>query len=72
MVPTLTTARLILRPLEISDADAIQALFPHWEIVKYLANVFPWPYPAEGAQTFIRHALEAAERNEAWHWTTMV
>ena len=30
-LPTLTTPRLILRPLELSDAPAIQAIFPQWQ-----------------------------------------
>ena len=69
MTPTLETPRLILRPLELADAESIQALFPHWEIVKYLAKVVPWPYPADGARTFIEMALAANARGEQWDWT---
>ncbi len=70
MTPTLETARLILHPLEIEDAEQIQALFPQWEIVKYLARVVPWPYPADGARTFIEKvALPAIASGEAWHWS---
>lgn len=29
-VPTLHTERLLLRPLELADAEAIQQLFPQW------------------------------------------
>ncbi len=43
MIETLETERLWLKPLTIDDAPAVQQLFPHWEIVKYLANVCPWP-----------------------------
>ena len=69
-IPTLTTARLILRPLELADADAVQALFPRWEIVRYLANHVPWPYPPDGALTYIRdQALPAVQRGSEWHWT---
>ena len=69
-VPTLETPRLLLRPLEIADAAQIQNLFPHWEIVRYLQNRVPWPYPPDGALTYIRDmALPAIERGEAWHWT---
>jgi RimJ/RimL family protein N-acetyltransferase len=65
-----TTERLILRPLEIADAEQIQALFPHWEIVKFLMNRVPWPYPEDGALQFIRDtAVPQEERGEAWHWT---
>jgi len=70
MVPTLETARLILRPLELADAEQCQRIFPHWEIVRYLGKVVPWPYPPDGAYTFYRDiALPAVERGEAWHWT---
>jgi len=61
-IPVLTTPRLILRPLELADADAIQALFPRWEIVRFLASNVPWPYPADGALTFIRDRALPAMR----------
>lgn len=70
MVPILTTKRLTLRPLELADAAQAQFLFPHWEIVRYLAKGVPWPYPPDGAYTFYRDvALPAMERGEAWHWS---
>jgi [ribosomal protein S5]-alanine N-acetyltransferase len=65
-----TTSRLVLRPLELADAEQMQVLFPHWEIVKYLKNVVPWPYPADGARHFCQEiALPQAARGESWHWT---
>jgi [ribosomal protein S5]-alanine N-acetyltransferase len=68
--PELETSRLFLRPLEPTDADQIQSLFPHWEIVRYLANAVPWPYPPDGALTYIRdNALPAMKRRELWQWT---
>ena len=70
MTPPLETPRLLLRPLEIADAEQIQILFPHWEIVRYLATQVPWPYPVDGALDFIRDmALPAVESGEAWDWT---
>jgi [ribosomal protein S5]-alanine N-acetyltransferase len=70
VTPTLTTARLLLPPLKLEDAPQIQLLFPHWEIVRYLAAQVPWPYPSDAAFRFIRDmALPAVERGEAWHWT---
>ena len=54
----------------MGDAEAIQRLFPQWEIVRYLQNRVPWPYPADGAVTYCREtALPQMERGEAWHWT---
>jgi ribosomal-protein-alanine N-acetyltransferase len=68
--PVLETRRLLLRPLELADAAQIQAIFPQWEIVKYLNNKIPWPYPANGAEIFVRElAFPAMERHEEWLWT---
>jgi [ribosomal protein S5]-alanine N-acetyltransferase len=70
MTPTLKTPRLFLRPLELADATQTQILFPHWEIVRYLAHLVPWPYPPDGAHSYYRDmALPAVERGEQWHWT---
>ena len=70
MTPTLETRRLWLHPLALSDADQIQVLFPHWEIVRFLAGSVPWPYPPDGARTYLREkALPAIEHGEEWHWT---
>jgi [ribosomal protein S5]-alanine N-acetyltransferase len=70
MTPPLETLHLILRPLELADAEQAQVLFPQWEIVRYLRNVVPWPYPADGAYMFYRDiALPAVERGDEWAWT---
>jgi [ribosomal protein S5]-alanine N-acetyltransferase len=70
VISALETNRLVLRPLQLADAEQAQNLFPHWEIVKYLANVVPWPYPSDGCFTHFRDvALPGMARNEEWHWT---
>src|SRR5580704_19374382 len=70
VTPRLQTARLWLRPLELADADQAQMLFPKWEVVRYLANQVPWPFPPDGVYKFYRDvALPQAERGDAWHWT---
>ena len=69
-IPTIATPRLMLRPLQLSDASAVQALFPRWEIVQFMASHIPWPYPADGALTFIRDmALPAMQQGAEWHWS---
>jgi [ribosomal protein S5]-alanine N-acetyltransferase len=70
MVPTLHTERIILQPISLDDASQVQAIFPQWEIVRYLTNQVPWPYPPDGALGFYRDiAIPAMERGDAWHWT---
>ena len=68
--PLLETPRLLLRPLDLAHAPQVQALFPHWEIVKHLNNKVPWPYPPDGARQFYEEvALPAIARGEQWNWS---
>jgi [ribosomal protein S5]-alanine N-acetyltransferase len=70
MVPALEISRLVLRPLELTDAEQTQVLFPHWEIVRYIRNAVPWPYPPDGAYKFYRDVtLPAVARGDEWAWT---
>jgi RimJ/RimL family protein N-acetyltransferase len=66
--PVLETGRLVLRPIALADAPAIQRHFPDWELLKYLHAGIPWPYPADGAVTNIRECLDQRARDERFHW----
>ncbi|MGY4495857.1 GNAT family N-acetyltransferase [Pseudomonas sp. TE3610] len=69
MPPSLHTQRLLLTPLQLSDAADIQRLFPVWEVVRYLDNHVPWPYPADGAESWVRDfVLPAMAEGRHWEW----
>jgi ribosomal-protein-alanine N-acetyltransferase len=70
VISEIETRRLVLVPLALADAAQTQPLFGQWEIVKFLSDVVPWPFPPDGAFMFYRDvALPAMERGDAWHWT---
>jgi RimJ/RimL family protein N-acetyltransferase len=70
VIEPLASPSLLLLPLTLEDAPAIQEHFPRWEIVRHLAKEVPWPYPADGALTFLREiALPARDRGDAWQWS---
>ena len=70
MIPGGETRRLLLRPLELADAAQIQETFPQWEVVRFLLNRVPWPYPPDGALQHLRNvALPGMERGDSWIWT---
>jgi ribosomal-protein-alanine N-acetyltransferase len=70
VIPELETRRLLLRPLQLEDAAQVQEIFPHWEIVRYLANQVPWPFPPDAALKYFRDsALPAIARGDSWVWT---
>lgn len=66
--PTLETERLVLRPMRLEDAPAIQRHFPHWDVVRHLLAKVPWPYPEDGALTNVRECLEKRARDEQLYW----
>ena len=66
--PVLETERLILRPIRREDAEAIQKHFPHWGIVQHLATQVPWPYPADGARTWVDSTLREQAQGPDMTW----
>jgi len=66
--PVLETARLILRPVRLDDAPVIQRIFPHWEVVRYLAAKIPWPYPEGAAEEHVRLSIDNMARGLKFHW----
>src|SRR5690242_18712419 len=67
--PRIETRRLILRPLALSDAAAIQRHFNNWNVIRTLATVVPWPYPDDGAESFIKRELDKiAAGEESYQW----
>lgn len=51
----LRTARLLLRPVERGDAEAITAGLQDWDVVRWLTSV-PWRYGIEDALWFVGEA----------------
>jgi len=66
--PVLETERLILRPLREDDAPVIQRRFPQWEIVQYLHDEVPWPYPDDGAAVNMAQCLEKMTNRQQCYW----
>ena len=55
--PTFETERLTLRALTLDDAPEIQKQFERIEVTRYLNTTVPWPYPSNGAKSFLTNAL---------------
>ena len=71
--PILETDRLILRPTSMDDAPAIQKYFDNWNVIKNLSVAIPWPYPADGAETFIRESiLPQMKTGKAHFWVITI
>ncbi len=60
-LPTVPTARLLLRELRESDATAVAAGAGDRRVARFLIQV-PSPYPMELARRWVRHRIEWWER----------
>jgi len=68
----LETPRLCLRPLSLEDSSSIQRYFDNWNIIKYIGADIPWPYPADGAVSFLKEALEKVTSSETYIWGLVI
>jgi len=67
--PNLESERLLLVPLSLDDVPGIQRHFANWDIIQHLSDRVPWPYPQDGALTFVRDfALPSVDRGEQIVW----
>lgn len=55
--PILETPRLLLRPIKVEDSQWVQPLFSDYEVLKYMHDTVPWPYPADGAAYFYEYKV---------------
>jgi [ribosomal protein S5]-alanine N-acetyltransferase len=71
--PTLESPRLILRPVTMADAPAIQRYFSNWEVIQHLSTGVPWPYPDDGAESFLRDVcLPKMAAGDAMVWAIVL
>ena len=65
-LPTLTTERLVVRPLRATDATAVFRLVNDYSVAGNLARV-PFPYRESAADSWIASTHEQAARGEGYH-----
>jgi RimJ/RimL family protein N-acetyltransferase len=64
----LETARLVLRPIEPSDIDAMRRRFGQWEVVRYLSDSVPWPLPDDNFEVAMADTLAKMAARERCSW----
>jgi ribosomal-protein-alanine N-acetyltransferase len=68
--PIIETVRLILRPLDLSDADAVQALFPRGRSSSFWRRWCHGPIlPMAPCPISVTAHLRACARETQWHWS---
>lgn len=67
-VPTFETKRLVLRDHRASDIPSYQRYFDNYEVIRHLSRVVPWPYPADGVETFLKTVIDPHQGINQWFW----
>ncbi|RYG27849.1 N-acetyltransferase [bacterium] len=67
--PRFETARLILLPIGMDDAPRIQKLFANPNVLRHMNAVIPFPYPPDGAVSFLETILPRIEAFELYAWS---
>ena len=71
--PTLQTSRLILRPLALSDAPAIQRHFNNWNIISISHRLSPGHIRTTARKPSSQLQLEKiAAGEEIYHWVLVL
>jgi ribosomal-protein-alanine N-acetyltransferase len=65
-IPVLVTARIILRPFELSDWSALKAVLDEPGIFRYFPSQLPWPQ--EKVEKYIRHHQSHWRERGYGHW----
>ncbi len=54
--------------MSLNDAPQIQLLINDWEVVKWLSDAIPWPYPANGAEEYLSRTLSEIAEGGRYVW----
>jgi len=67
-IPKYETKRLILKAVTLSDATSYTKHFVDYEVIRYLANTVPWPYPKNGVEDYLKKMVLPDLGKGKWTW----
>lgn len=67
-IPTFHTERLILKPIELSDAESYEKIFVDYEVISQLSALVPWPYPRGGVSKYLSELILPKQGLTHWAW----
>ena len=67
-LPTFETNRLILREVTLADVPSYQSHFADYDVIQYLSANVPWPYPENGAETYLTQLVIPNQGKTRWNW----
>jgi RimJ/RimL family protein N-acetyltransferase len=62
---SISSGRLLLRPLQSGDIEPLFALFNNWNVVRLLSSP-PWPYARKDAESYVHRAVHDTVDSESF------
>ena len=70
-IPQFDTERLLIRGVCLEDASSYEANFATYDVVQFLSNRVPWPYPKGSLRTFLQEVVLPEQGQERWLWVLL-
>ena len=64
----LETKRLKLIPVTLADRENYLKYFVDYEVIRFLSQAVPWPYPDDGVDYFINEMVAPFQGVSRWVW----
>ncbi len=71
-IPVFTTQRLILRGVSLDDVPAYERYFVDYEVIRYMTDAVPWPYPAGGVGEYLEKVVLPVQGKDRWMWAILL
>ncbi|MBN1117298.1 MAG: GNAT family N-acetyltransferase [Bacteroidales bacterium] len=71
-IPEYRTERLILRGVTLADAPSYTEHFVDYDVIRYLSQLVPWPYPEHGVEEYLKNSVLPNQGNGQWTWGIFV
>lgn len=66
--PTFETKRLILKAITVEDIPSYTEYFVDDEVLQYLSDAVPYPYPEGGVEYYLNNVLWPGQGQDRWSW----
>lgn len=68
MIPQFETERLILKGVTMQDSPAYLKHFVDYEVIRFLSDIVPWPYPEDGVEYYLKNVILPNQGKGKWMW----
>lgn len=72
IIPTFMTRRLILRPIELSDAESYENQFNDYEVISHMSAAVHWPYSKGDVARYLESVVLPFQGTTRWTWVLLL